>query len=111
MNAVRMEKRSLVASTLYGVSLAVNSALLSFLALLLTAEIVKGEAAEGLGLMWFFGLPFLVLVAIVGQLTFGFFLGRRTWWGRTAVYLGTVTGAMIIAYGGVWMLSEVLYGR
>ena len=91
--------------------MAVNSALLSFLALVLTAQVVKGEAVEGLGLTWLFGLPVLIVVAIVGQLTFGVFLERRTWWGRAVVYLGSVTAIVVIGYGAAWMLLNLRYGR
>lgn len=90
---------------LYGLSVAANSSLLSFVILVVLSFIVEpGERWIGLGLMWFFSMPILVLFGALGTLSFKRYRDQQCWLGAAKVYALTLALVLI-----GWAATSVLF--
>jgi len=84
---------------LFGMSVAFNAALFQFLiAALLGTFVYEGEAAEGVGLMWFVTLPATLVLGLLSSFAFTWCLGRRRGRGRYGAYVILVTAVVPLAY-------------
>ena len=82
---------------LFSLSIAVNAALLSFLAAAVFATywVTPGEAQEGVGLTWAFTLPGTILVALAGALAHRTYVNTAGF--RAAkLYLALVLGTSLL---------------
>ncbi len=101
------ERRPLIA-VLYGVTIAFNAGLISFLGVAALGTWVGGEKALGYGIIWVFSLPWILIAGILGWLTFPLFQRQATWLGTSIVYAATVVGAIMLGVGGAYLFAWVL---
>ena len=89
----------------YGASLSLNAGLLSFLGVLVVGTWQGGEEALGSGIVWVFSIPWIVIAGLLGAFTFPWYCNRTTWQGKTAVYAGSVVGAVVFGLGGTMIFA------
>ena len=96
--AVTAKTTVIVNPTLFAASVFLNSALWQFLAVMaLGTFIYEGEAAEGVGLLWFFSLPVTFLVALPSAPLFEPFSKVAHTGTKIAIYSGIVLGVAGLA--------------
>ncbi len=88
----------------YAFSITINSAILS---LLITAIVgtyfIHGEEAIGVGLLWAFSLPFIIILSLLSLCFHSKYLACEVWYQRFFIYIAcvffTAITAPILTYG------------
>jgi hypothetical protein len=84
---------------LFGISVALNAAIFQFLiAALLGTFVNEGEAAEGVGLMWFATLPATLVLGLLSSFAFDWCVGRDSGRGRYGAYAILVAAVAPLAF-------------
>lgn len=91
--------------------LIVAALLVGFLLLLISGGyILEGEAAMGMGILWYYSLPaFLLLGYLVGRSTHGWYSTQSAVYNQLAILLGLAFAVAVLSplvtYGALYVLS------
>jgi hypothetical protein len=102
-----------ISASIFAFSVAVNSAALSALGVLILASVAKrSETLVGVGFLWFLSLPTVVVLAAFTALLFPEYASRETLKAQLALYVPVIVAialtAPILTYQGLPLIALYL---